>query len=85
MDVEKLKEGIKSYNRYRKHLVEAELIETGETGFKVLYEGNFCRSCGMDEYFQDLIYELERLGLKSKLLDYERVEDDQYIVEYEIV
>ena len=85
MNIEKIEKGIESYNKYRKNLVRATLIDSDRDGFKVRFEGNFCQYCGMDEYLHDLVYELERLGLEAKLTGYETSENDVFIAEYKMI
>ncbi|KXA90695.1 hypothetical protein AKJ36_00250 [candidate division MSBL1 archaeon SCGC-AAA259I07] len=80
-----VEKAIKSYNRYRSPLATANLIEFKGNRFKVRFEGNFCYSCGFDEYFVDLVYELEDEGLKTRLSEFHPENNDRFIAEYEIV
>lgn len=77
-----LNRAIKEYNKYRSPLVKAKLLKLEENKLEVEFEGYFCYSCGMDEYFVDLIYELESNGVDAELLEFHRKEDEKFIVQY---
>ncbi|UCC59095.1 MAG: hypothetical protein JSW14_04160 [Candidatus Bathyarchaeum sp.] len=53
---------IEVYNRYRSPEATAKLVEMEKDGFVIVFEGAFCRSCGVRDYFEDFIYELEDLN-----------------------
>jgi len=52
---------IEQYNRYRSPEAIARLVKMGEDGVVVDFSGPFCSSCGVYDYFEDLIYESEAL------------------------
>lgn len=79
-----LKKALETYNRYRSPLVTAKLLETGDDEFKVQFEGTFCRSCGMDEYFVDLVYELRSEGLEAELLGFHQIGTEKFVAKYKI-
>ncbi len=85
MKIEIIEEALESYNKYRGSLVTAELISVEDNTFKVRFEGNFCSYCGMDEYFVDLIYEMEAKGVESKLLEVRPDSDSGFLAEYEVL
>jgi hypothetical protein len=58
---------IKVYNRYRSPEAMAKLVAVEEDGFIIDFEGTFCTSCGVKDYFEDFIYELETINKKIKL------------------
>lgn len=84
MEKETLQQAIEEYNRYRSPRVTAELIDFSEDEFTVKFEGTFCRSCGMEEYFVDLVYQLEREEVEVEVLDFEEREYESYVVRYRI-
>ncbi len=84
MDKEKILSAIKSHNDYKKDIAKAELVEAGEEELKIKFEGNFCLSCCMDEYFIDLVYQMEDEGIKVEFKDFQQVGDKSFIAEYEI-
>lgn len=50
---------INEYNKYHSPETKASLVGIGEKSFTVDFEGPFCFSCGVYDYFEDLIYELK--------------------------
>lgn len=53
---------IEVYNRYRSPEATAKLVGVEKDGFVIEFEGAFCLSCGVRDYFEDFIYELEDLN-----------------------
>ena len=58
---------IEVYNKYRSPEATAKLVEVEKDGFIIDFEGSFCMSCGVRDYFGDFIYELETINKKFKL------------------
>jgi len=83
MEKEKILSAIESHNEYKSDIAEAELVELGEKIIIVKFEGNFCFSCCMDEYFIDLVYEFKKMGIEAEFKDFQKVEDKSFIAEYE--
>jgi hypothetical protein len=50
------------YNRYRSPEAAAKLVGWKKDGFVIEFKGAFCLSCGVRDYFEDFIYELEDLN-----------------------
>ena len=50
------------YNRYRSPEATAKLLKLEEDGFAIEFEGSFCQSCGVQDYFEDFVYELKGLN-----------------------
>ena len=53
---------IEVYNRYRSPEATAKLVEVEKDGFIIEFEGPFCQSCGVNDYFEDFIHELEDIN-----------------------
>lgn len=75
---------IEEYNRYRSPHVIAEVVNSDENGFKVKFSGKFCQTCGLDEYFQDLVHELGEEGVQAKLVNFKQKGEETFIAEYKI-
>ena len=67
-----LNKGLEEYNKYRTPEVVATLKKLNENSFGVEFRGTFCTTCGFYDYFDDLKYELEDLGL---FVDIEKIEE----------
>jgi len=65
---ELIREAIQTYNRYRAPEARAEVLEIDEDGtVRVLFEGHFCVTCGVNDYIEDLKYFLEDVGVRADL------------------
>jgi len=53
---------VEVYNRYRSPEATAKLFRLEEDGFIIEFERSFCQSCGVQDYFEDFIYELKSLN-----------------------
>lgn len=58
-----LPRAVETYNEYRSHVATADLLAVDADGFRVRFEGPFCTTCCRDDYFEDLVYELDALGV----------------------
>ena len=56
---------IEIYNRFRSPEAIAKLVGVKNNGFVIDFEGSFCVSCSVIEYFDDLIYEIK--GINEKI------------------
>lgn len=61
-----LLKAVRRYNRYRFPESKAELLTVDVGGFTVKFSGGFCSSCGLYDYFEDLLYAMPE-GLRSNL------------------
>ena len=59
---ESILKAVENYNKYRSPEATAKLVEVGKHGFILEFEGVFCSSCGVHDYFEDFIYELEAVN-----------------------
>jgi hypothetical protein len=53
---------IEVYNRYRSPEATAKLVGIKKDGFIIEFKGPFCQSCGVNDYFEDFILELEDIN-----------------------
>ncbi len=72
-------DAVAKFNRYRSPEARAEVVEVTTSTIKVRFSGPFCTSCGVVDYFEDLIW----FGLKAEIVGWER-EDDSFIVTYRL-
>jgi hypothetical protein len=70
----RIEKATKNHNKYRNPEAIAQLISTeGEDAFTVSFTGTFCSSCGLYNYFEDLLYELlDEAGIKTKIVTAEK-------------
>ncbi len=53
---------IEVYNRYRSPEATAKLVGIQKDGFIIEFKGPFCQSCGVNDYFEDFIHELDDIS-----------------------
>ena len=53
---------IEVYNKYRSPEATAKLVGIKKDGFIIDFKGSFCQSCGVNDYFEDFIHELEDIS-----------------------
>jgi hypothetical protein len=58
---------VEVFNRYRSPEATAKLVGWEKDGFVIEFTGAFCLSCGVRDYFEDFIYELEDLNRNFKV------------------
>jgi hypothetical protein len=77
---------IEEYNKYRRTVAEAKLLNIN--GDEVLLEisGTLCHTCGFVDYLEDFIYEMERVtsDYVASLKNYKQIGDNKFIVKYKI-
>ena len=76
---------IEVYNRYRSPEATAKLLNMEKDRFSIEFEGSLCQSCGVQDYFEDFIHELEGLssGVEVEIGEIEQAGSSfrvQYIV-----
>lgn len=80
-------QAIKVYNRFRSPEATAKLVGVKNNGFVIDFEGSFCKSCGVREYFEDLIYELKGINenISVELHETKPIGPKSYRVSYKII
>lgn len=82
---EAISKAIERYNRYRSPEATAKLVKAGNGEFTVDFDGPFCRSCGVYDYFEDLIYGLKDLSnIQAEITGFESTESETIRVNYTI-
>ena len=77
---------IEVYNRYRSREATAKLLKLGKNGFVIEFEGGFCQSCGVQDYFEDFIYELKALrsDIEVEIREIEQTSPQSFKVQYRV-
>ncbi|MCW4015731.1 MAG: hypothetical protein NWF06_05120 [Candidatus Bathyarchaeota archaeon] len=55
------------YNSYRSPESTAKFVAVEKNGVTIDFEGPFCDSCGVTDYFEDFIYELATINKQFRL------------------
>nr|AHM02028.1 hypothetical protein DKAM_0430 [uncultured miscellaneous Crenarchaeota group] len=75
---------IEVYNRYRSPEATAKLVRIEKDNFVIEFEGAFCLGCGVRDYFEDFICELEDLSsnFRVKIKKVEPADPQSFRVKY---
>jgi len=83
LDLRKIiEEAIETYNHFRSPEAIAKLIAFTNDEFTVFFKGPFCQSCGVYDYFEDLIYEVKNLASLNIEVKKVKEERDGFTVIY---
>lgn len=88
IDPEELDTAVETYNRYRSSMATARVVSTDEDGFTVRFSGPFCRMCCDYDYFEDLLWELDELGIPATSVEIDTIDylgDETFEVRFEPV
>jgi len=84
----KIENALENYNKYRSPEVNARLlsIRRDDGKFTISFTGPFCRTCGLYDYFEDLVYELtDEANIKVKVVEVKQEsETEGFKVTYKI-
>lgn len=58
---------VELYNRYRSPEAVSRVIEINEDSVKIIFEGHFCKTCGVNDWIEDFKYLLEDVGIEAEL------------------
>jgi len=77
---------IEVYNRYRSPEATASLLKLEQNSFTIEFEGEFCQSCGVQDYLEDFIYELKGLSsdIEVEIREIEQISPQSFKVRYTI-
>jgi hypothetical protein len=77
---------VEVYNRYRSPESTAKLVGMEKDGFIIEFEGPFCQSCGVNDYFEDFIHELEDISrsLRVEVKETEPAGPQSFRVRYSV-
>jgi hypothetical protein len=74
---------IEEYNKYRSPEAKAKLVKISEKELLLDFEGSFCRTCGVSDYLEDFIYELQKLvDVKMRVASFKEHEHETIRVKY---
>ncbi|MBS7655435.1 hypothetical protein KEJ50_02925 [Candidatus Bathyarchaeota archaeon] len=79
-----IEEVIEAYNHYRSPEAIAKLTTFTNDQFTVFFKGPFCQSCGVYDYFEDLIYEVKNLASLSIEITKIKEEKEGFTVTYKL-
>ncbi len=85
MQRSKVLDAIREFNEFRSPEATAELISINENVVIVRMSGTYCVTCGLFDYFEDLVWTLkDHLGSKVKIISTKQLDPFSYEIAYEI-
>ncbi len=83
---EAVEKTIEEYNKYRRTVAEAKLLNINGDEILLEISGTLCHTCGFADYLEDFVYEMERVtsDYVASLKNYEQIGDNKFIVKYKI-
>lgn len=87
--MKKLKEAVlravDEYNKYRSPEAKAKLVEIRKDRLTIDFEGTFCQTCGVYDYLEDFIYELQSfVDVNIEILNFKKYEPRRIRVVYSL-
>jgi len=77
---------VEVYNRYRSPEATAKLLKLEEDSVTIEFEGSFCQSCGVQDYFEDFVYALKGLNnnVEAEIQEIEQTSLQSFKVQYRV-
>ena len=72
-----VEQAIRRFNRYRAPEAVAELLDMEGNHVRVRFTGPFTRTCGINDWVEDLAFILEDLGVTARLIEVVEPQDPQ--------
>ncbi|AFL94263.1 hypothetical protein CL1_0048 [Thermococcus cleftensis] len=87
--VEKLERVLGEFNRLHGAEARARIVEMKGDEVIIEFEGSFCATCGLYDYFDDIRWEARDFGLEIEPVEVLEAEEDdfehgRYVVKYRI-
>ncbi|WP_048146668.1 hypothetical protein [Pyrococcus abyssi] len=86
--MEKLNYVIKEFNRLHGSEAQAKILEVKGDEVIIEFEGTFCKTCGLYDYFDDISWEALDFGIKIRPVEVLESEEDfergRYVVKYKL-
>lgn len=83
--LEAIRNAIMRFNHFRSPEAVAEFIAFDSNELHVRFNGSFCQTCGILDYFEDLIFELDSTSpIALSILDFVQEDEDTFRVRYSV-
>ncbi len=75
--------GVEEYNKYHRPEAFVQISQVSDRDFELLFRGPFCQSCGIQDYFDDFIYDLESVSMcTASIAEAIWIGEDSYRVKF---
>ncbi|NJE84459.1 hypothetical protein E3E23_01185 [Thermococcus sp. CX2] len=87
--MEVLKKVLEEFNRLHGSEAQARIVERKDDEIIIEFEGSFCATCGLHDYFDDIKWEAMEFGLNIEPVEIIAAEEDEfehgrYVVRYRL-
>ncbi|ANF23311.1 hypothetical protein [Thermococcus piezophilus] len=87
--MEILKKVLEEFNRLHGSEAQARIVKRKDDEVIIEFEGSFCATCGLYDYFDDIKWEAMEFGLNIELVEIIAAEEDEfehgrYVVKYRL-
>jgi hypothetical protein len=82
--IQALRDGLRAYNQYRGEESVAKAVAMDEDTACIDFRGPFCHTCGVYDYFEDLIYELQARGVTTSIRGWTELDEETYRVRFDV-
>ena len=76
--------GLRAYNRYRGVEAIAHAVTMDADTACIEFRGSFCHTCGVYDYFEDLVYEFQAHGVTTCIRGWTQLDQETYRVRYDV-
>ena len=83
MNEKTVNEILNEYNRLRSPEATASLTKIKDNKLWLKFQGPFCESCGVYDYFEDFIIEAQNEKIKLIIKSIEQIDVETYFVQFE--
>lgn len=83
MNEKTVNEVINEYNKLRSPEATASLTKMKDNKLWLKFQGPFCESCGIYDYFEDFLIEAQNEKIKLAIKSVEQVDVETYSVQFE--
>lgn len=86
--MEALRKVIEEFNKYHGSEAQARIIKAERDEVIIEFDGSFCKTCGLYDYFEDIKWEAMKFGLDVEPVEVleseEEFEEGRYLVRYKL-
>ncbi|AHF80372.1 hypothetical protein [Thermococcus paralvinellae] len=86
--MEVLKRVIQEFNKYHGSEAQAKIVKAEGDEVIIEFDGSFCKTCGLYDYFEDIKWEAMNFGLNIEPVEVleseEEFERGRYLVKYKL-
>jgi hypothetical protein len=83
--IQTMREGLRAFNRYRGAESVANAVAMDADSACIEFRGPYCHTCGVYDYFEDLVYELQACGVTTRIRGWTKLDEETYRVHFDVI